>query len=66
MLSFMLFAGALHTNFNQLKVQCGPVLASSTIVALFSTLLVGVSMHYVFQFFNMDIIFIRCLLFGAR
>ena len=65
MLSFMLFAGALHTNFNQLKVQRGPVLAFSTIGVLLSTLFVGVFMYYVFQFFTMDISFIHCLLFGA-
>lgn len=65
MLSFMLFAGALHTNFNQLKVQRGPVLAFSTIGVLLSTLFVGVLMYYVFQFFTMDISFIHCLLFGA-
>jgi len=65
MLSFMLFAGALHTNFNQLKVQRGPVLAFSTIGVLFSTLFVGIFMYYVFHFFTMDISFIHCLLFGA-
>ena len=30
MLSFLLFAGALHTNFQQLKVQRWPVLVFST------------------------------------
>ena len=30
MLSFMLFAGALHTNFAQLKIQRGPILAFAT------------------------------------
>lgn len=65
MLSFMLFAGALHTNFNQLKVQRWPVLAFSTIGVLASTLFVGVLMYGLLQFLSLDISFIHCLLFGA-
>ena len=52
MLSFMLFAGALHTNFNQLKVQRWPVLAFSTIGVLASTLFVGVLMYGLLQFLS--------------
>ena len=37
MLSFLLFAGALHTNFEQLKVQRKPVLAFATFSTLTST-----------------------------
>ena len=44
MLSFLLFAGALHTNFNQLKIQRWPVLMFSTLGVLTSTFLVGISM----------------------
>ena len=32
MLSFLLFAGALHTNFEQLKVQRWPILVFSTLL----------------------------------
>ena len=49
MLSFLLFAGALHTNFNQLKVQRGPILVFATIGVLISTFLVGTIMFYVLQ-----------------
>ena len=65
MLSFLLFAGALHTNFNQLKVQKWPVLLFSTFGVLFSTFLVGVTMFYVLQLLAMPVAFIYCLLFGA-
>ncbi len=65
MLSFLLFAGALHTNFDQLKIQRGPVLAFATIGVLISTFLVGIIMHYMFKFFGYDINLIYCLLFGA-
>lgn len=65
MLSFLLFAGALHTNFSQLKVQKWPVLMFSTFGVLTSTFLVGIAMFYVLQLVGMPISFIYCLLFGA-
>ena len=65
MLSFLLFAGALHTNFEQLKVQRWPILVFSTLGVLVSTFLVGTLMYYLLQVFQMDVNFIYCLLFGA-
>ncbi len=65
MLSFLLFAGALHTNFDQLKVQRGPILAFATIGVLTSTFLIGGIMYYLLPLFGLDISFIHCLLFGA-
>lgn len=65
MLSFLLFAGALHTNFKQLKIQRWPVLLFSTFGVLTSTFLVGIAMYYVLQLVGMPIEFIYCLLFGA-
>ena len=49
MLSFLLFAGALHTNFEQLKVQRWPILAFATIGVLTSTFLVGTTVYYLLQ-----------------
>lgn len=65
MLSFLLFAGALHTNFEQLKIQRWPILLFSTLGVLTSTFLVGGVMFFVFQSIGFDISFIYCLLFGA-
>lgn len=65
MLSFLLFAGALHTNFNQLKVQRGPVLVFATLGVLVSTFLVGILMYYLLQFIGLEVDFIYCLLFGS-
>lgn len=65
MLSFLLFAGALHTNFEQLKIQRWPILLFSTLGVLTSTFLVGGSMYFILQLFNFDVAFIYCLLFGA-
>ncbi|MFK5957601.1 MAG: sodium:proton antiporter [Lutibacter sp.] len=65
MLSFLLFAGALHTNFQQLKVQRKPVLIFATFSTLISTLLVGVFSYYILKVVGLHIDFIYCLLFGA-
>jgi len=65
MLSFLLFAGALHTNFEQLKILRWPVLVFATLGTLVSTFLVGVGMYYGVQLVGFNIEFIYCLLFGA-
>jgi len=65
MLSFLLFAGAMHTNFDQLKVQRGPILAFATFGVLLSTVLIGTAMYYIIPLFGMQVAYINCLLFGA-
>lgn len=65
MLSFLLFAGALHTNFTQLKVQRWPILVFATLGVLVSTILIGLIMYYVLQLLHLNVDFIYCLLFGA-
>jgi len=65
MLSFLLFAGALHTNFQQLKIQRKPILIFATLGTLVSTFLAGVFVYYVLQFVGLNVDFIYCLLFGA-
>ena len=65
MLSFLLFAGALHTNFDQLKVQRGPVLVFATLGVLVSTFLVGIIMYYLLGLIGLNVDFIYCLLFGS-
>jgi len=65
MLSFLLFAGAMHTNFEQLKIQRWPVLVFATLGVLVSTFLVGTIMYYLLQIIGFQIDFIYCLLFGA-
>ena len=65
MLGFLLFAGAMHTNFDQLKVQRWPVLAFSTVGVLVSTFLVGITTFLIFNAMGLNTHFIHCLLFGA-
>ena len=65
MLSFLLFAGALHTNFEQLKIQRGPVMAFATAGVLTSTFLVGGAVYLILMILEIPVDFIYCLLFGA-
>lgn len=65
MLSFLLFAGALHTNFTELKAQRKPVIAFATLGILISTFLSGVFVYFLLQLINFPVDFIYCLLFGA-
>ncbi|MDT0553716.1 cation:proton antiporter [Urechidicola vernalis] len=65
MLSFLLFAGALHTSFQQLKVQRKPILAFATLGTITSTFLVGILVYYLLPLLSLEVDFIYCLLFGA-
>ena len=65
MLSFLLFAGALHTDLQKLKEQRWPVLVFATFGVLVSTFLVGTAVYFLLQLFGLNVNFIYCLLFGA-
>jgi CPA1 family monovalent cation:H+ antiporter len=65
MLSFLLFAGALHTNFQQLKIQRKPIFTFATLGTITSTFLVGVFTFYLLKLVGIPVDFIYCLLFGA-
>jgi CPA1 family monovalent cation:H+ antiporter len=65
MLGFLLFAGAIHTNFDQLHVQRWPVLVFSTLGVLASTFLCATFVYFGFRLIGLDVQYIHCLLFGA-
>jgi CPA1 family monovalent cation:H+ antiporter len=65
LLGFLLFAGAMHTNFDQLKVQRWPILVFSTLGVVASTFITGGLVFYLLQLMSFNIPFIHCLLFGA-
>lgn len=65
MLSFLLFAGAIHIDAEQLKKEKWPVLVLSTIGTLISTAIVGIATWLLFRAFGLPIPLIYCLLFGA-
>lgn len=65
MLSFLLFAGAIHININKLKKEASAIIAFSTIGILLSTFIVGGLLFVVSNWLGISINFIYCLLFGA-
>jgi CPA1 family monovalent cation:H+ antiporter len=65
MLSFLLFAGALHVNLNDLARQRGIIFVLATFGVLGATFIIGALSWYVFGLIGLDIPFIYCLLFGA-
>ncbi len=65
MLSFLLFAGALHVDLERLKADWLPVLLLSTIGVLISTILVGLAMWGVGMLLGLPIAPIWYFVFGA-
>jgi CPA1 family monovalent cation:H+ antiporter len=65
MLSFLLFAGAIHIDLNMLKKESIAIFTFSTIGVLISTFIVGGLFFGLTKLFGLDIDFIFCLLFGA-
>jgi len=65
MLSFLLFAGALHTKLEGLKTNRGPIALMATLGVILSAFLVAGLMYGLFLLFNYPVDFIYCLLFGA-
>jgi CPA1 family monovalent cation:H+ antiporter len=65
MLSFLLFAGALHVNLNDLLQQRWTILSLSTVGVLISTFLVGGFTWTILNLLNLQMPFIYCVLFGA-
>ncbi|MDQ1160186.1 CPA1 family monovalent cation:H+ antiporter [Chryseobacterium sp. SORGH_AS 447] len=65
MLNFLLFAGGIHINLDDLKEQFRPVVIFSTVGVLISTFVVGFGMFYLLPFLGIHLPFIYCLLFGA-
>ena len=65
MLSFLLFAGALHVNLNDLREQKWVIATLATIGIFMSTFLVGCVMYFVFAALGIEINFLWCLVFGS-
>lgn len=65
MLSFLLFAGALHVNLGDLEKQKWVIATLASIGVLSSTFIIGGLSWWLFGLLGLDIAFIYCLLFGA-
>jgi len=63
MLSFLLFAGALHVNLNDLREQMSVILILATIGVVLSTFLVGSIIFYMAGLFGYELQFLHALLF---
>ena len=65
MLSFLLFAGALHVNINDLVEHKWTIGLLSTVGVLVSTFLIGTMTWLVLGWLDVPMPFVYCLLFGA-
>jgi CPA1 family monovalent cation:H+ antiporter len=65
MLSFLLFAGALHINLGDLAQQRWTIAILATASVIGATLLIGVGSWWLFGLIGLHLPFMACLLFGA-
>jgi CPA1 family monovalent cation:H+ antiporter len=65
MLSFLLFAGAIHIDAHELRQQKAAILSFSTLSVMLSTAIIGGLLYLLCRLLNQPIGLIYCLLFGA-
>jgi CPA1 family monovalent cation:H+ antiporter len=65
MLGFLLFAGSMHVDYNELKKEKWEIAVFSTVGVILSTVIVGALTYLISSWLHLGIRFIDCLLFGA-
>ncbi|KOP53009.1 sodium:proton antiporter [Pseudomonas tremae] len=65
MLSFLLFAGALHVNLGDLRSYRWPIGLLATFGVLIATTVIGALAYWIFALFGWHVSPLYCLLFGA-
>lgn len=65
MLSFLLFAAAIHIDSKKLKAERTAIITFSTISVLISTIIVGSLLYVTTSLFGLTVDFLYCLVFGA-
>jgi len=65
LLSYLLFAGALNVDINQLSRQAGVIAACATLGVALSTFLVGTIVYLILPVLGFSLNYTVCLLFGA-
>lgn len=65
LLGFLLFAGALHTNWSNLKKQIRPIATFALGGVILSTIIIASLFYGLTSLFSLEIDFIYCLIFGA-
>ncbi|WP_291728036.1 cation:proton antiporter [Bernardetia sp.] len=65
MLSFLLFAGALHVDTPTLAKERTPIMIFATIGVTASTFIIGTAMYFILGWLGLGTDYIYCLLFGS-
>jgi monovalent cation:H+ antiporter, CPA1 family len=65
MLSFLLFAGALHVNWAHMRRGRWPILVLSTVGVLISTILIGAGFFLLCRLLGFEIPLLWCMVFGS-
>lgn len=65
LLGFLLFAGALHTDYGRIKSSLNAISVFAIFGVLFSTVIIAGLLFLATQLMNIEIDFVYCLLFGA-
>ena len=65
MLSFLLFAGAIHIDVKKLRREFAPIATYATVGVVLSTGIIGILMSFIFGWFGLPVPLIYCFLFGA-
>ncbi len=65
LLGFLLFAGAMHTNWYHLKQQLKKISIFAGLGVLLSTFIVGTIFYYVCMLVTLEVPYIYCLIFGS-
>ncbi|MDG2347854.1 MAG: sodium:proton antiporter [Gammaproteobacteria bacterium] len=64
-LSYLLFAGALHCDLNIIKKLKFTIIPLALLGTLISTFIIGCLMYFILQLFDYHFSFLLCLIFGA-
>jgi CPA1 family monovalent cation:H+ antiporter len=65
MLNFLLFAGALHVNFSDLREHKWPILTYASVSVILSAFIIAGLLYFIAPILGVEISFIYCLLFGT-
>ena len=65
MLGYLLFAGALHVDLNDLRKQSAAITLLATVGVLATTFIVGGLTYFITGWLGIEVRFIYCLIFGA-
>lgn len=65
MLGFLLFAGSLHTSWNDIKSQIKPITFFAVVGVIVSTVIIGGILFWICDAFHVPVSPIHCMIFGA-